>query len=77
MQPGHHDQRPGIRERGSLLAVALLDGLTDEPVGNGRKATVSRRTLLTNSIVRSIRPSRETVWWWFIQMIPMVKKLVT
>ena len=28
-------------------------------------------------IVRSVRPSSETVWWWFIQMIPMVKKLVT
>ena len=33
--------------------------------------------MLRNSIVRSIRPSSETVWWWFIQMIPIVTKLVT
>ena len=29
------------------------------------------------SIVRSVRAISETVWWWFIQMIPIVTKLVT
>jgi len=46
-------------------------------VGNGRNAIVSRSRLLTKRNVRSTRPMRDTVWWWLIQMIPIVRKLVT
>jgi hypothetical protein len=41
------------------------------------KATSRSKRRLTNMKVRSMRPIARMLWWWLIQMIPIVRKLVT
>jgi hypothetical protein len=53
-----------------------LQELGHELRREGRNATVIRSRTLMKRSVRSARAIVSTQKWWFIQMIPMVRKLV-